>query len=53
MAGIYSMMGVHLEQAVLAAILFRFMYYFLPYVLILPFYKRLLNRAKKQVFITP
>jgi uncharacterized protein (TIRG00374 family) len=49
MAGIYAMLGVHLEQAVLAAILFRLMYYLLPYLLILPFYRRLLVRAGKQV----
>ncbi len=49
MAGIYALMGVRLEQAVLAAILFRLLYYLLPYFLILPFYNRLLHRAKAQV----
>jgi uncharacterized protein (TIRG00374 family) len=49
MAGIYAMLGVRLEQAVLAAILFRLMYYLLPYLLILPFYNRLLVRAGEQV----
>jgi uncharacterized protein (TIRG00374 family) len=49
MAGIYALLGVRLEQAVLAAILFRLMYYLLPYLLILPFYNRLLVRAGKQV----
>jgi uncharacterized protein (TIRG00374 family) len=49
MAGIYAMLGVRLEQALLAAILFRLMYYLLPYLLILPFYNRLLVRAGEQV----
>ncbi len=49
MAGIYALMGVRLEQAVLAAILFRLLYYLLPYFLILPFYNRLLRRAKLHV----
>lgn len=49
MAGIYSLLGVQFEQAVLAAILFRILYYLLPYFLILPFYNRLLHRAAKQV----
>ncbi len=49
MAGIYALMGVRLEQAVLAAILFRLLYYLFPYFLILPFYNRLLQRAKMQV----
>ena len=48
MAGIYALLGVHLEHAVLAAILFRILYYFVPYFLILPFYNRLLRRAGKQ-----
>jgi len=48
MAGIYALLGVRLEQAVLAAILFRILYYLLPYFLILPFYNRLLHRASKQ-----
>jgi uncharacterized protein (TIRG00374 family) len=48
MAGIFALLGVRLEQAVLAAILFRILYYLLPYFLILPFYNRLLQRAGKQ-----
>ena len=53
MAGIYALMGVRFEQAVLAAILFRFMYYLVPYFLILPLYNRLLRRAKIQVLPNP
>ena len=41
MAGIYALLGVRFEQAVLAAILFRILYYLVPYFLILPFYHRL------------
>jgi uncharacterized protein (TIRG00374 family) len=48
MAGIYALLGVRFQQAVLAAILFRILYYLLPYFLILPFYNRLLHRAKLQ-----
>jgi len=53
MASLYALMGVQLEQAVLAAILFRILYYLLPYFLILPFYNRLLHRAGKQAPIEP
>jgi uncharacterized protein (TIRG00374 family) len=53
MAGIYAMLGVRVEQAVLTAILFRFLYYLLPYLLILPFYNRILVRAGKQVTSKP
>jgi uncharacterized protein (TIRG00374 family) len=49
MAGIYALLGVRLEQAVLAAILFRILYYLLPYFLILPFYNRLLRRSGNQL----
>jgi uncharacterized protein (TIRG00374 family) len=47
MAGVYALLGIRLEQAVLAAILFRILYYLVPYFLILPFYHRLLRRAKQ------
>jgi uncharacterized protein (TIRG00374 family) len=53
MAGIYALLGVRLEQAVLAAILFRILYYLVPYFLILPFYRRLLTRAKGQARAEP
>lgn len=48
MAGIYALLGVPFEEAVLAAILFRVFYYLVPYFCILPFYNRLLVRAKQQ-----
>jgi uncharacterized protein (TIRG00374 family) len=51
MAGTYALLGVHLEQAVLAVILFRLLYYLVPYFLILPFYRRLLQQAGKQAKI--
>ncbi len=51
MASIYALLGVPLRQAILAAILFRLLYYLLPYLLILPFYNRLLVKAKQQVAI--
>jgi uncharacterized protein (TIRG00374 family) len=53
MAGIYALLGVQFEQAVLAAILFRLLYYLIPYFLILPFYNRLLHKAGKQSSIQP
>ena len=44
MAGIFALLGVPLQQAVLAAILFRVVYYLLPYLVSLGFYWRLLRR---------
>jgi hypothetical protein len=49
MAGIYALLGVPFEVAVLAAILFRVLYYLVPYFCILPFYNRLLHQARQQV----
>jgi uncharacterized protein (TIRG00374 family) len=49
MAGIYALLGTPLEFAVLAAILFRILYYLVPYFCILPFYNRLLREARQQV----
>jgi hypothetical protein len=47
-AGIYALLGVPFEVAVLAAILFRVLYYLVPYFCILPFYNRLRHQAKQQ-----
>jgi uncharacterized protein (TIRG00374 family) len=48
MAGIYALLGVPFEVAVLSAILFRILYYLVPYFCILPFYNRLLHQARRQ-----
>ncbi len=53
MAGIYALLGVPFAQAVLAAILFRILYYLVPYFLILPFYNRLRRQANQQVVSGP
>lgn len=46
MAAVYALLGVPLGQAALAAILFRLVYYIMPFLLSLGFYRRLL-RAKE------
>ena len=43
MTGIYVLLGVQLEQAVLAAVLFRVVYYIVPFVASLVLYSRLLR----------
>ncbi|MGD0794577.1 MAG: flippase-like domain-containing protein [Dehalococcoidales bacterium] len=45
MAGIYALLGVPITSAVLAAILFRVVYYFLPFLASLGFYRRLLRES--------
>ncbi len=47
MAAVYALLGVPFEQAVLAAILFRAVYYLVPFLLSLSFYWRLLKREGK------
>jgi glycosyltransferase 2 family protein len=42
MGAVYALLGVPLEQAVLAAILFRAVYYLAPFLISLAFYRRLL-----------
>ena len=44
MAGIYALLGVPFELGLLAAILFRGVYYLVPYVVSLIFYGRLLKK---------
>jgi uncharacterized protein (TIRG00374 family) len=47
MSGIYALLGVPLQQAVLAAILFRVVYYLVPYLVSLGFYGRLLHQMRR------
>jgi uncharacterized protein (TIRG00374 family) len=47
MAGIYAMLGTPLEITVLASILFRVVYYLLPFVIGLTMYWYWLRRGKK------
>lgn len=44
MAGIYALLGIPLQKAVLASILFRVVYYLVPYLVSLVFYWRLLRQ---------
>lgn len=46
MAGIYALLGVPFQQAVLATILFRVVYYFAPYLFSLSLYRRLLRQVQ-------
>jgi len=43
MASIYALLGVSIHTALLAAILFRIIYYFIPFLISLGFYRRLLQ----------
>lgn len=43
MAGVYALLGVPFEQAVLVSLLFRAVYYFVPYLISLAYYRRMLR----------
>lgn len=45
MAGVYALLGVPVRVALLAAILFRIVYYFIPFLVSVPFYQRLLRES--------
>ena len=47
MAGVYALLGVPVHQAILAAILFRVLYYFAPYLFSLSLYHRLLRKVEQ------
>jgi uncharacterized protein (TIRG00374 family) len=49
MAAVYALLGVPFEQAVLAAILFRAVYYLVPFLISLSLYWRLLS-GERQVY---
>lgn len=53
MAGIYALLGAPLHQAVVAAILYRVLYYFVPYLASLSLYRRLLRNAGGEEGIVP
>jgi len=47
MAGMYALMGINFQQALLAAVLFRGAYYLIPYLLSLIFYGRLMRLSPR------
>ncbi len=47
MSGVYALLGVPFERAVLAAILFRVVYDFIPFLISMFFYRRLLRTPEK------
>ena len=49
MAAVYALLGVPFEQAVLAAILFRAVYYLVPFLVSLCFYGRLMRGEDKKL----
>jgi uncharacterized protein (TIRG00374 family) len=53
MTGVYALLGVPLEQAVLASVLFRVVYYIIPFLVSLAFYWRLLHGADANRQATP
>lgn len=48
MAGIFALLGASFQQALLASILFRAIFFLLPYAVSLPFYGRLLRQDKSK-----
>lgn len=48
MAGVFALFGVPFSQGVIAAVLFRIVYYFLPFIASLPFYWSLLWEKVKE-----
>ena len=44
MAGIFALLGVSLDRAVLASVFFRVLYFFVPYLISLTLYRGLLHR---------
>jgi len=44
MSGVYAIFGTRFEQAVLASLLFRVLYDIIPFVVSLPFYRKLLQK---------
>jgi uncharacterized protein (TIRG00374 family) len=46
MAGVYALLGTSFAQAVLAAILFRVVYDFVPFFISLPLYGRLMRKTE-------
>ena len=49
MAGVFALFGVALERAVLASVLFRVIYFFVPYLISLTLYRGLLRNASEAI----
>lgn len=48
MAGIYALLGVPIGEAVLVVVLFRVVYYFIPFGISLLFYWKLMHSINHQ-----
>jgi glycosyltransferase 2 family protein len=46
-AGIYSLLGISFNIAILVAVLFRVVYHYIPYIVSLPLFRSLLKAAYK------
>ena len=53
MAGVFALLGVGFEEAVLAALLFRGVFYLVPYLVSLGFYWRLMPRKAAEMDMSP
>jgi uncharacterized protein (TIRG00374 family) len=51
MAGVYALLGVHFSQAIIAVLLFRLIYYVIPFVPAVILYGGLLKKIKKENFV--
>jgi uncharacterized protein (TIRG00374 family) len=49
MAGIFALLGVSFDRAVLASVLFRVIYFFVPYLISLTLYRGLLRQASEVI----
>lgn len=49
MAAVYALLGVPLRSAILAVVLFRLVYYIVPFMISLLFYRRLLEEAGGEI----
>ena len=49
MVGIYTLLGVSVRTAILAAILFRIVYYFVPFLISIGFFQHLLRGSQREL----
>jgi len=52
MAGVFALLGTSFEQAILASVLWRGVFYLLPYVVSLGFYWHLMHRLRRDTVLT-
>jgi uncharacterized membrane protein YbhN (UPF0104 family) len=53
MAGVFALLGVDIDHAIAAAVMYRVVYFFIPFAATVFFYRHILARPQAEVPVLP